>query len=235
MTTSARSTPAPTSDRRMRKAEATRTRLVDAARLLIARSGPDAVTIAQITAAADLGIGTFYNYFATRDDIITAVITDTVESMGQRLDAMTKDMADPAEVFASSLRHLMGTAITDPVWAWFVVRIGAAHPALVGILGPRATRDLRRGIEEGRFEIANLAMTADVVFGALLAAISSYLAGDRSGDQPAQYAELNLRMVGLSREDAAEVCRRPLPVLPEPPVRPGASGPSVPHARPREN
>lgn len=215
MTSSARLAATPRSDRRLRKAEATRGRLVSAARTLIAASGPEAVTIAQITEAADLGIGTFYNYFATRDDIITAVITDTVESMGQRLDRMTEHMADPAEVFASSLRHLMGTAITDPVWAWFVVKIGAAHPALIGILGPRATRDLRRGIDEGRFEIANLAMTADVVFGALLAAIQSYLASDRSGDQPAEYAELNLRMVGLSRDDAAEVCRRPLPTLPD--------------------
>ncbi|UDY25421.1 TetR/AcrR family transcriptional regulator [Nocardioides sp. Kera G14] len=203
------------SDRRSRKAEATRTRLIGAARRLVAELGPDAVTIAQITSAADLGTGTFYNYFATRDDIVTAVIQDTVESMGQRLDAMTADMSDPAEVFAASLRQLMGTAVSEPVWAWFVVRIGAAHPALIDILGPRATRDLKRGIDEGRFQIENLPMTADVVFGSLLAAIHSYLSSDRQGDQPAQYAELNLRMVGLSRADAAEVCRRPLPHLPE--------------------
>jgi AcrR family transcriptional regulator len=202
-------------DRRSRKAEMTRARLIDAARRLIAAHGPDSVTIVQITTEADLGTGTFYNYFATREDIITAVIQDTVESMGQRLDAMTADMADPAEVFASSLRHLMGTAMSDPVWAWFVVRIGAAHPALIQILGPRATRDLERGIDEGRFQIDNLPMTANVVFGSLLAAIHSYLGSDRRGDQPAQYAELNLRMVGLSRAEAAEVCRRPLPELPD--------------------
>lgn len=203
-------------DRRTRKAERTRARLIDAARRLVAAHGPEAVTIAQITAAADVGTGTFYNYFATRDEIITAVITDTVEGMGQRLDAMTADMADPAEVFASSLRHLMGTAMSDPVWAWFVVRIGAAHPALIEVLGPRCTRDLARGIEEGRFRIDNLPMAAEMVFGSLLAAIHSYLGSDRQGDQPAQYAELNLRMVGLSPEDAAEVCRRPLPQLPDP-------------------
>lgn len=42
-------------------------------------------------------------------------------------------------------------------------------------------------------------MTA-VVFGSLLAAIDSYLRSDRTGDKPAQYAE---------------VVRRPLPDLPE--------------------
>ncbi|WP_300680893.1 TetR/AcrR family transcriptional regulator [Nocardioides sp.] len=201
-------------DRRTRKAEATRARLIDAARRLVAEHGPDAVTIAQITAAADLGTGTFYNYFSTREEIITGVITDTLESMGQRLDAMTAQMADPAEVFASSLRHLMGTAASDPVWAWFVVRIGAAHPALIEVLGPRCSRDLQRGLDEGRFQIDNLAMAADMVFGSLLAAIHSYLNSDRSGDQPAQYAELNLRMAGLTPADAAEVCARPLPDLP---------------------
>jgi AcrR family transcriptional regulator len=201
-------------DRRSRRSEATRARLLRGARQAIIDHGPDAVTVVQITTAADLGTGTFYNYFTTRDDIVTAVLYDTVESLGRRLDAMTRDMPDPAEVFASSLRHLMGMAITDPLWGWFVVRIGAAHPALVETLGPRATRDLKRGIDEGRFDIANLHMTADVVFGSLLAAIHSYLAGDRAGDQPAEYAELNLRMVGLSKNDAEEVCARPLPELP---------------------
>lgn len=201
-------------DRRSRRTQATRARLLDGARQAIIEHGPDAVTVVQITTAADLGTGTFYNYFTTRDDIVTAVLYDTVESLGRRLDAMTRDMPDPAEVFSSSLRHLMGMAISDPLWGWFVVRIGAAHPALVETLGPRATRDLQRGLDEGRFDIANLHMTADVVFGSLLAAIHSHLSGDRSGDRPAEYAELNLRMVGLSKQDAAEVCVRPLPELP---------------------
>jgi len=205
--------------RRVRKTEQTRARLLEGARSAIVEHGPDVVTVAHITEAADVGTGTFYNYFTTRDDIVSGVLYDTVESLGRRLDAMTRNMPDPAEVFASSLRHLMEMAITDPLWRWYVVRIDVSHAALIERLGPRAARDIQRGVDEGRFQVASVPMVADIVFGSLLAAIHAFLGSDGRGGQPAAYAELNLRMVGLSLEDAAEVVQRPLPILPPLPAQ----------------
>ena len=43
---------------------------------LFSRRSLDAVTIDEIAAAADVGKGTIYNYFATKEDIVVAFMAD---------------------------------------------------------------------------------------------------------------------------------------------------------------
>ena len=108
----------------------------------------------------DLATGTFYNYFASRDEVIDAVILDAVESLGQRLDALTANMTDAAEIYSFSTRHLMRTAVSDPVWGWLVVRLGIAQDGLLSALGPRASRDLQIGVDSGRFKIDDVSIAS---------------------------------------------------------------------------
>lgn len=210
-------------DRRARKAEATRRRILAATRELMATGGAEAVTIAAIAAiaeSADIGLGTFYNYFPSRDELIDTLIFDTVEGLGRRLDALTKDIEDAAEVYSFSLRHLMHTAVSDPVWGGFLVRLGIAHEGLLAALGPRASRDLQYGVDTGRFQLDSVALSSAMTFGALLSAMHQYLDGDVHEDPSDAYAELLLRMVGIPADEAREISRRPLPLLPEAPEPP---------------
>lgn len=201
--------------RRERKAEETRLRLKAAAKNLMASGGPDAITIASITNAADIAQGTFYNYYNNRDEVIDAVILDEVESLGDRLDRLTRGMTDAAEIYAFSLRHLMHTAVSDPVWGWLVVRLGIAQQGLLSQLGPRAARDLKIGIDSGRFDIPDLSVATATTFGSLLAVMRDYLRSDKKRDPSDVYAENLLRMVGLSPAEAKEISRRKLPKLPK--------------------
>ena len=201
--------------RRVRKAELTRRKILDAARQQMADGGPESVTIMALTERADIGQGTFYNYFASRDDVIDAVIFDVVESLGQRLDTLTSGMRDAAEIYSFSLRHLMQTAVSDPVWGWFVVRLGIAQEGLLRALGPRASRDIQIGVDSGRFDVDDVPLASAMTFGALLAAMHSYL-DNRSPDDPSQpYAENLLRMVGVPADEARRVSHLPLPPLPD--------------------
>ncbi len=201
--------------RRARKAERTRRSILDAARAQMADGGPESVTIAAITDRADIGLGTFYNYFKSRDELIDAVIFDVVESLGRRLDALTRDMDDAAEVYSFSLRHLMHTAVSDPVWGWFVVRLGIAQEGLLKALGPRASRDIQMGVDRGRFDVTDVALASAMTFGSLLAAMHNYLDDESAGDPSQLYAENLLRMVGISATEAHRVANLPLPPLPE--------------------
>ncbi len=199
---------------RVRKAEATRRRLLDAARAQMAEGGPESITIQTITMNADIGQGTFYNYFASRDEVIDAVILDAVESMGQRLDALTANMTDAAEIYSFSTRHLMRTAVSDPVWGWLVVRLGIAQDGLLSALGPRASRDLQIGVDSGRFKIEDVSIASAMTFGSLLSVMHNYLDGDHTTDPTEAYAENLLRMVGVPAAEAHEIAHRPLPPLP---------------------
>jgi AcrR family transcriptional regulator len=62
--------------RRERKKIAARSQILSTAIGLFSRRGLDAVTIDEIAAAADVGKGTIYNYFATKEDIVVAFMAD---------------------------------------------------------------------------------------------------------------------------------------------------------------
>ena len=62
--------------RRERKKIAVRSLILSTAIDLFSRRGIDAVTIDEIAAAADVGKGTIYNYFATKEDIVVAFMAD---------------------------------------------------------------------------------------------------------------------------------------------------------------
>jgi len=60
-----------------------RTRLLDAARALVADRGPDSLTISDVAHRAGLNRTTAYQHFRTRDALVTAVL----EAMGDELQA----------------------------------------------------------------------------------------------------------------------------------------------------
>ena len=62
--------------RRERKKIAARSQILSAAIDLFSRRGIAAVTIDEIAVAADVGKGTIYNYFATKEDIVVAFMAD---------------------------------------------------------------------------------------------------------------------------------------------------------------
>jgi AcrR family transcriptional regulator len=73
------------SGRGARRREQTRRRLLDAARVVFARYGLADATIAQITQEADLGFGTFYLHFATKERAFRAVIMEGFAELDRQL------------------------------------------------------------------------------------------------------------------------------------------------------
>ena len=87
--------------------------MLQAARELIGEGGFDAVTIADVTERAEVGFGTFYGYFESKDAIVRAVILDAIEHLAEANDALTADLDDPAEVMAVAVRHSLGIVHHD--------------------------------------------------------------------------------------------------------------------------
>lgn len=200
--------------RQQKRREQTRARLLDAARALFAERGVEAVGLHEITQRADLGTGTLYNHFASKDAVVEALTAESIETVGQALDRLAATLKDPAEVFAFSLRHLVHQAVDDHLWGWVVVRLGVAHPQLIEILGPRAARDLRLGVDAGRFTIPDLDVATACTFGALLSTLHLVLSQGYREGVDVEFARSMLCMVGMSPAESAEVSARPLPPPP---------------------
>ena len=202
---------APSPDRHARRRERTRTDLVDAARTLFARQGIDNTRINEITDEADVGFGSFYNHFESKEAIVEAVLAEALAAQGEAIDAATAQLDDPAEVVAAAHRSLLNLARSDPDWGWLVIRLDLSLS--LRALGPFARRDIERGIKAGRFQVPSKRVALFAAGGALLGVMRDVLDGQAPRDADRHHAEGVLRMLGVTAEDAREVARRPLPKL----------------------
>ncbi|MER6205761.1 TetR/AcrR family transcriptional regulator [Streptomyces sp. NPDC001642] len=196
-----------------RRRAKTRQALIGAARQIMAEQGGTDVSIQAIADRADVGFGTFYNHFETKDALFDAAVADALEEYGQLLDAATADIEDPAETFAASVR--------------LTLRLAASHPEITGILrfrglqhvhsgtglGPRALRDLEVGKASGRFDIKDAQVALGAVGGIVLALVQLGATSDLNASAGEAAAELVLRMLGLPPDEAQEISVRPLPAL----------------------
>ncbi len=79
-----------------------RTRIVSSAIRLFAERGIDQVTVEEIAEAADVGKGTIYNYFQTKEDLVVAFMADferEVQAEIHGFDASGRPLADALATF----------------------------------------------------------------------------------------------------------------------------------------
>ena len=77
--------------RRAQRQAQTRSHLLRAAHSVFARVGLTEATIAQITEKADVGFGTFYLYFSSKEDIYRALIVEGFAVLNGRIDQLLQD------------------------------------------------------------------------------------------------------------------------------------------------
>lgn len=211
-----------------RRKRETRQRLLQAALELMAEKGMEGVAINEITEKADVGFGSFYNHFESKEAIYDAVTDWVFEGFADALDHLQLDVEDPAEVISISVRHTLLRARREPVWGRFLVREGQSPRALTRGLGQRLLRDMQSGFARRRFSSDDLVMSFLSVGGIVLAAVSAQLqfgrgAHSRSrelarnlGFGDAELAERTaatvLRVLGLKAREADAIAYRPLPV-----------------------
>jgi AcrR family transcriptional regulator len=91
-------------DRRTRKKAATREALLNTALALFARRGIYAPSVEEITDGADLGKGTFYQYFSSRDDLIAALVARGFASLLESLGSEIPEAVNSQEALRALFR-----------------------------------------------------------------------------------------------------------------------------------
>lgn len=202
---------APPSRRERAKAR-TRSALIRAAQSLIVEGRLHAPVL-EITQAADVGLGSFYNHFDSREALLQAAVDDALEGLGDLLDQLSAGLTDPAEVLAQSFRLTGRLFRTEPDLMGVAMSGGPTIVHAQRGLVPRARRDLEAGIRAGRFTVGDTDLALAGVVGAALCL------GELLGSQPDRdegeatdaLAVAVLRMLGVPPEEAARIVRLPLP------------------------
>jgi AcrR family transcriptional regulator len=201
-------------DRNERRRTRTRAKLLMAARHLFASQGVEQTTIRDVAAEADTALGSFYNYFRTKDELLGALLGDALTDQLRQLEARRQDVTDVAERVSIAHRHLLASVRADPDWGWLLIRLDVDHRVLDSALGTRAAADLQEGVGSGRFSVGNPPVALRASGGALLGIVQGVLRGEFAADDDCAHAEGVLRSFGVPAGEAAEIARRPLPAPP---------------------
>lgn len=196
--------------RSQRQRAETRERIVAAAERLMRERGVEAVTVHDITEAADIGHGTFYLHFETKADVLRPIVDRLADLLHARVDRATGPKADPALRLATGIRMALRSIVGDPLWNWSTSRSGTPFRRIAEGKGPPPLQGMKRGVAAGRFLVTDLAATWSFVDGAMAGVLTALSRGTLGDDAVETTAELVLRSLGIDAEEAARIAHVPL-------------------------
>lgn len=215
-----------------RRKRATRKRLLEAAMGLMAERNMQSVAINEITEAADVGFGSFYNHFSSKEAIYNALVEESLTRVGDAIAAATHTLSDPAEILSTAIRSILNYALEKPTWGQFLIRTALANETMQQGMGRYLLQDLQKGLLEQRFQSNDPLMTYVVVGSTVMGAISLQLnfpnqaapllltntasnsaSNELQAELPERTASTILQILGLPTVEANEIARRALVVL----------------------
>ena len=213
MAEAARAADAPKVSRLDRRKARTRQALIDAAVRLIAEGRGDRASIAEITEEADIGFGSFYNHFDTKEQLFQTATEEVLERWGQLIDRASAGITDQAELFAVGTRITGRLGWTHPDIAGFLTGMGLGALDIPIGLVPRALRDIQAGQAAGRFTVPDAEIALSAAVGGMLGLFRMRQRHPERVTETTvdQLAEADLRMLGVPAGEAARLVTLPLP------------------------
>lgn len=196
------------------KRERTRRQLLESATRVITARGLAATTIQEIALEAGMTPGTVYNHFSTREEILTALAYWVADTLCARIADSQAGIPEGAERMSIGMRRYIWLAEQSPAWATIMLEVALAAPPLLEEITSYAREDLRLGLKQKSFRVANEEAAVDLISGAATNAMHRTVRGAAAPGHGSAVATMVLRGLGMSFEAAAEVARRALPDFP---------------------
>ncbi|WP_433673028.1 TetR/AcrR family transcriptional regulator [Nocardia sp. CA-136227] len=199
-----------------RRRERTRNALLGAARKFLAE-GRSAVSIQEITDEADVGFGSFYNHFDSKEQLFDEAVRSVLQVYSEMRDGIVALYDDPAEVFAVSFRMTARLQRQVPEMIRVILNSGTSVLLRDEGLAPRARRDIIAAQEAGRFEQMDPDMAVMAAGGSLLGLLQ-LLDAQPDADAGALADEMTyhmLRMFGMNKRSAQRLTSTELPAQPQ--------------------
>ncbi len=181
--------------------------LLDAGRSLIAAKGVAGLRIQEITEEADVALGSFYNYFDSKERFLEAVITESLSDLASAVITNVDDHTDPAEIVALANLRVIRLAYDEPDFARLIVNIGHSEALFGDAVHPHARIAVERGIDSGRFVVADIEVLLTAVIGGAFALIREILDGRHGAHAHEAFARHVLASLGLPPTEAESIVR----------------------------
>jgi AcrR family transcriptional regulator len=190
-----------TRTRGYRKKERTRAQLIEAGLRILAEKG-QGMTVSDVAAEAGVSSGTFYNYFADRDEFTEVLAEHYMMSLAAA--AAEEPIEDPARRFATATVRVLRRAQDDRIWASAMLRL-LSRPDYEVDLSRYLREDLDSGLAAGRFDVGSEDAVLDQVSGLIFMTVRRIVEGRAAADAPRRAVEVGLRSLGIPASEAADI------------------------------
>lgn len=197
-----------------RRQRRNRSALIQAGRRIMSKKGIDAATMLEIAELADVGAGTVYNYFKSKEDLAIAVLEELMHELALKIEQVTDTFADPAQVYAFGIRTVIDTATGDLRWRQLLYRSEVMANAMVRQMGPFAIRDLERATDAGRFKVDNARLCWIMATHSIVGIALAITEGELSDSDIDEAVIRLLCMTGIGKNEAIDLAHRDRPALP---------------------
>ncbi len=191
-----------------RRKARTREKLLAASQKLIASKGLNSVSIQSITEAADVGLGTFYNHFESKTDVLKTIAEDYLYRYGKELDQLIADLDDPAEVVSVSYRYTLAQALDNKS---FPILQQMPVAFVLDKIAQRALADIKVGLKTKRFNVDNLNAFMSFISSMGLGVMDHYARGILSQEDAEHTTVYYLRLLGVDEREANALVAKPMP------------------------
>lgn len=212
------------------KREKTRSALITAAKELVFERQYQKVSIQDITDKAQLGLGTFYNYFETKNDVYEAVLDELKAKFNRDLDRIRESLVDPATIISITTQYCLREAQDNREWHEFLAYSGLKGEYILRQNEEQCRHDIEKGASSGRFKVQDVDFTTQLIIG-MLNHVTREIAGKRlTRSAMAETTRHILRMLGIPDPVAKALTQTPLPPVPAPKKSNSADKPDLAQA-----
>ena len=205
-------TTVPAEGRNARRKERTRSALVRAAQELLATGRAHDASIKTITELADVGFGSFFNYFSNKTELFDAALTEVATRYEEWLDERISGATDPLHRLALSIRYTGRLHLSHPEEANLLIGQFTALYAGKAPLDGRIRADVTGAMAALTPVPARGSSTEIAALGAIaavLAAASTLPKGDRAQLADSLVADV-LRLIGADETVIDGLVHEPL-------------------------
>ena len=188
---------------RERKRQQTRQELAGAAIRLFGEKGYEQTTVAEIAAAAGVSTKTFFNYFASKDEVLFPHLSRRIKAAVALIEQREPD-DQLADVLVAAMQHMLADALTEEVNGGLAA---ARLPMIMSVPAVQAATlhryflaetQLAEALHRAYPDALDLAAAAAVIGSVMGAAIAAALVCLQEGNTTEQLRAAVERAIGIA-------------------------------------
>ena len=187
------------------KRERTRSALLDATVSVVAAKGMEAAKILDITEAAGLANGTFYNYFDDKESILREAAYGIALAVGRQLDEEMSSIGDAGRRVVTATTRFIEIVVREPDWAHVLLGSAEVMPEMRKDIYRSLRSDIELGVEQGKFDVEVTGFLLDQVASLIGVSIRTQISTGPNAALTRQTCESILRLLGMSPAKARKL------------------------------